>query len=119
MENKVKTISNSFQGLGAMFQIQRGLSKAQAIPVIGLAFSFVKGALSIAQIIVGIAATILLGTLANVFNSEYLAKKCFVALLHVGLGAVSLGYSLANICTFTVAGYRIENLTEKLAAKNA
>lgn len=111
---------NIFSSLGSTFEAQRRLSSAQAIPVLGVAVSVVKGVLSLVQIIAGIAGTILFGSLAFgalLTSNERMRSfsDCMVnyagqSILHAGLGILSFIYSGVNIATLGLAAYRFEKL---------
>jgi hypothetical protein len=97
--------------LTGMFHLQRSLSEAQAIPVFGpIIVSPVKAVVSLAQMIMGLASFILLGSATLVFQKKCLLDKSITALGQVGLGLIGITYSLSNIITLGYAGYFFESL---------
>lgn len=98
-------------GIIAMVYIQRNLSQAQATPIVGpLVVSPVKGVVSLAQIIVGIAGTILFGTLALLSWNDTMFKYAAKSLGHVGIGFTGFVYSISNFISLGLVGYRIERM---------
>jgi len=107
-----------FESAGQMLEVQRQLSKAQAFPVAGpIIASPVKAVISLAEIVGGLASTIIFGVLATLFLMVFAETPCGFcvemacdSLAHLGLGILSFGYSVANMCTLGLVGYRIEYL---------
>lgn len=93
-----------------MWEVQRGLSRAQAIPLIGpLVVSPLKAAVSLVQFVVGFFFSVICGSLCVMgVLSERLATSTFTALKHTGLGFIGLGYSLMNIFTLGILSMKVE-----------
>jgi hypothetical protein len=97
---------------------QRTLSKAQAIPVVGfLLASPVKALFSTLEFIVGIAATIFFGTGAVLILNDKLAGYAWKALQHAGLGLTGICYSIGNVLSLGLLGYRIESIVAQIPEK--
>ena len=92
------------------YSVQRSLSTGQAIPVVGpLVVSPIKAVFSVAQLIAGIAGSILFGTLAIVSNfTRPLDEIAFKSLQHAGLGLIGLMYSVSNMLSLGIVAYRFE-----------
>lgn len=103
----------SIQTWEAGWSVQRSLSKAQATPIVGpLLVSPIKALVSVAELIVGIAGSILFGTLAVLTFNDYLGGKAVESLGHAGLGLLSLMYSISNILSLGLVGYRFEVISQ-------
>ena len=96
--------------------LQRSLSIAQAVPVIGpILVSPVKALVSTAEIIMGIAQTTLCGTgflvclTLKVPGSVFFGEQSLIGAYHMLSGTGSLAYSLANFLTFGMTGIFIES----------
>lgn len=97
--------------ISGSWEIQRSLSKLQAIPVIGSTLvSPVKAVVSLAETVAGIAGAIIFGTLAVVTSSPYCAEKCIKSVAHIGLGLLGFMYSVSNFISLGIVGYTVENL---------
>ncbi len=92
-----------------IIDVQRKLSISQTIPLAGfLIISPIKLVVSILQMIIGLAAAILLGVLATLVCSGSLAEKSFISLIYVGVGALSFAYAIANLISMGGLGYLLE-----------
>lgn len=88
-----------------MWDVQREMSRAQTISVIGPLFvSPVKAMVSVAQIVGGLAMTILLGSAAVITRDYWFVLKSVESMAHVAEGAFGFSYAMINLCTFGVAG---------------
>ncbi len=96
--------------------VQRSLSTAQAIPVFGIAVSPVKAAVSIVQIIVGLAGTIIFGVGVLLTNREAFGFGTVISFGISLAGATSLVYSIGNILTLGILGYKLEKERDKSTA---
>lgn len=100
--------------VSTMFQVQRTLSKAQAIPLVGpVVFSPVKAVVSLAQIIAGVAGTILFGTVGFFTDSPSILKPLGHSIGHMGMGLTSFVYSGINMATLGLFGISMEGLFSK------
>ena len=109
-----KDIKEIIMTLPAMFNVQRALSKAQALLIIGpICVSPVKAIVSLAQTIAGIAGTILCGAGLFLTRSEMFGKPLANSVGHIGLGMVSLLYSGVNMCTLGLFGLSVESFAYK------
>ncbi|MEI8364859.1 MAG: hypothetical protein WCF65_00415 [Parachlamydiaceae bacterium] len=110
---------NFSQGLNG---VQRGLSVAQAVPVVGpIAFSPCKAILSVAQLVTGLAKTIFFGTFALsslVFKlpkiTVWCGERTSEGVRGVFNGTCSLIYSSANLLTLGIVGFTCEGLWYQL-----
>ena len=98
----------------SMLEVQRFLSKGQAVPILGLPVSAIKSAVSVTEIIAGFAGTIIFGSGAVLSGcNEKAAELAFKSAGHIALGSASLAYSIGNIVTLTAVGYCIEGKDEE------
>ena len=101
-------------GISASWEVQRALSSAQATPIVGpLLVSPVKAVFSTAQLVAGVAGTILFGTLALLTFHPDLASLATKSIAHVGMGALGLMYSVSNFISLGIVSYRLENLADR------
>jgi hypothetical protein len=89
--------------------VQRKLSILQTIPLVGfLVISPIKLVVSILQMVIGLAAAILLSVSATLVCSENLAEKSFISLIYVGVGVLSFLYALATLASLGGLGCLFE-----------
>lgn len=106
---------DGLKGPGIMLDVQKGLSKAQAVPVVGpLIGSPVKALVSLIELVVGFIFAVVLGIVSvlgcccsNNFANEA-GKGAFTAGTHALLGLWGIGYSAANFLTLGILGFVIE-----------
>lgn len=79
--------------------IQQPLSDAQARPVIGLAVSVIKLAISLIQMVGGLIASIITSPLLCTDNNSKPFNYAMAALLHAGFGMYETYNALGNIFT--------------------
>ncbi|MCH9626503.1 MAG: hypothetical protein S4CHLAM2_01250 [Chlamydiales bacterium] len=102
-----------------MWDMQRGMSRFQAIPVVGALFvSPVKAVISLVQAVVGFLFAVVLGTVAIVCKNEWASEKAWIALKHTGLGLASLAYSLGNMISLGALGFTVERSCNPSSASN-
>ncbi len=95
---------------GFLTSIQCFLSESQAIPLIGPLFvSPFKAALSLIQIIAGVAFALISATFGSLFGSPAAMKFAATSKLHVGLGILSLCYSLVNMLSLGILGFYLQH----------
>ena len=95
---------------GFLVSIQCYLSESQAIPIIGPSLvSPFKAALSTVQIIVGLVFTLISATLGRLCRSPAAMKFAATSGLHVGLGILSLCYSLVNMLSLGILGFYLHH----------
>lgn len=101
----------SGKDLGSLtHQAQRTLSILQAAPFVGpFVFSPIKAVVSLAQMIMGVALTII-GAYLTVINPSWQSSKEVIesGVNHVFSGCLSMIYSLTNIATCGLAGLSFE-----------
>lgn len=105
------------RGPGIMWDIQRYLSKGQAIPLLGPALvSPLKAVVSLVELVVGFIFAVIFAILTaltlcltNKDLSNGLGKNAFTAATHSALGLVSFGYAVANMLSLGILGYILEN----------
>lgn len=90
-------------------RIQTTLSHAQAIPVIGLCVSPVKGLLAAIEAIVGLASTILFGTFALVTDHTQLWNLAGTSVLHLGNGTLHFGFACGNLLSLGLLSHQLRN----------
>jgi hypothetical protein len=100
-----------FSDIGPLFSLQRFLSTAQTIPLIGpVVFSPIKATVGVIEVIAGI----ILGSLSAVFGTLFLSEpllKCAVKSIEIaGHGAISTAYAVGNFFSFGILGWGLENL---------
>lgn len=102
-----------------MMSIQRDLSQSQSIPVVGpICISPIKAVVSIAQIIAGLAGTILFGPIAYFTHNNELALLSVHSFLYLGTGIIGLLYSVTNMLTLGILGLSIERKMEDRRTAN-
>jgi len=100
--------------IGAFNDIQEDLTKVQALPLIGMAFSPVKAVVSVAQVVSGVTASFFL-TCLGIFaaNRALLDFAEQVLIQNAREGISNLFYAIANLATFTIAGFCFESSRAK------
>jgi hypothetical protein len=94
-----------------MAEAQRDLSRSQAIPLVGPLFiSPIKAVVSVAQTIAAVAVIIFVGMLAIIFENKKAIEVTLIAMAHASLGQLSFCYSIANMWTLGLVGYKVEKL---------
>lgn len=109
-------MNGNFEGLGKcglkpMLNVQRGLSVSQAVPVVGPIFvSPIKFGVSAVQFGVGLPVTIVAGAASGICFGKCNAINNFAlySLGHAGMGGGSMAYSVANILSLGILGYKLE-----------
>ena len=92
-----------------MFHIQRRLSFAQAIPIVGpLIFSPMKAMVSTAQIIAGIAGSIIFSLGFCLTESPASREGLKNSGIHVMMRLTSLSYSAVNFFSYGIIGFTME-----------
>ncbi len=95
--------------LSGSWEIQRSLSRLQAIPVLGSTLvSPIKAVVSLAETVAGIAGAILFGTIAVITDDKDSVGRCVESLGHIGLGLLGFMYSVSNFFTLGAVGYTVE-----------
>lgn len=95
--------------LASMGNCQRAMSRAAAIPIVGPIFvSPVKGLVSLAQMVAGLAGAIFFGSLSVCLKNDWYVETGLVAIGHVGMGALGFVYSVSNIATLGLAPIQFE-----------
>ena len=114
-DHKVHIFEPGVFDLPIMYDCQRSLDKAQAMPVVGFIFvSPIKAIVSAVEFVIGFALTIIgaLGTLLHLcFTGKFsdsLSHFTWTAMKEAGLGLLGIAYSVCNILTLGILGYRIE-----------
>lgn len=98
-----------FETIPTLYETERSLSNAQALIVVGaLVVSPVKAVFSLALVVGGVALSILFAPLALVFRSDLLGRISLGGLVSAALGTVSFFYSLINLATLGLVGFKIE-----------
>lgn len=103
-------IQAEFASIKGAYDIQRTLSRAQATPIVGVAVSVVKSAVSLVEIIVGVAGTIFFSAMSFLTLDKEMASYAFKSMLHTGLGLSSFIYSGINMATLGFAGFALKKL---------
>lgn len=95
--------------LAPIYFLQRALSVSQAIPVVGIVPGLIKAALSVAELVAGVALTIFGMPLAACeFKLGYWMFKEGGS--HLELGLKALLYSGVNVVTLGFSGLIVETL---------
>jgi len=93
----------------AFNNVQNTLSRAQAMPLVGMLVSPIKALVSVAQIVSGIAASFFLTCIGvATVNPFVLCLAASFLKEDVGGGLKHLFYAAVNMATFTLAGFCIE-----------
>ena len=99
-----------FSDIGPLFSLQRFLSTAQTIPVIGLVASAAKATVGVIELVAGI----ILGSLSTFFGTLFLSEpllRCAVKSIEIaGHGAISTAYAVGNFVSLGILGWCLENL---------
>lgn len=91
------------------WEFQRCLSRAQAIPAVGfLLVSPVKALVSLVQLIVGIAGSILFGVLLAITLNPCIFRITMTSLGYSAMGLFDFLYSVSNFVSFGLVAYRVE-----------
>lgn len=99
-----------------MLTVQRGLSLGQAVPVVGpLIVSPVKFCVSAIQCGIALPVGIVAAVAAGVFccNCQPLTEFALASLVHAGMGGVGMTYSVVNILSLGILGFKLEGLDKK------
>jgi hypothetical protein len=100
--------------IGAFNDIQNVLSKAQAVPLLGMTISPVKAVVSLAQVITGITTSFFLTILGVVSSNKSLLDLAGLVLAeNAKAGLTNFFYSVANFTTFTIVGVYFESSRAK------
>ncbi len=95
--------------LEPMFEVQRGLSRFQAVPLLGpIVGSPIKALISTAQIVVAFVAMIFYSSLFSFTRSQTMFERTATSFGHLTMGAVGLAYSIMNLCTLGMGGLFLE-----------
>ena len=87
---------------------QNQLSNLQAIPVVGAFISVAKIAVSLVQLVIGVALTLFGGLITVVSKSSTYATVANLGLAHTGNALGGLFYSAVNIPTLGLVAYRFQ-----------
>ena len=100
--------------LSTLDKVQIFLDKQQAMPVISFAiFSPIKACLGITQVVYGLAKSLFWGIASSFSSERNLQYKCLRALHEAERGIFYFGFSMINIFTLGVFGYKWERDSEK------
>jgi len=93
-----------------MRRVQSKLSEFQAVPVVGpLIGSPIKATVSTVQAVAGLGAAIILAPVAAVTKNEKVIDYTCESFGQCGYGVMGLAYSIANIVTLGILGYKVEH----------
>ena len=97
-----------------MCDFQSRLSYMQAFPLLGpLIVSPIKAVISCAEIVAGVACTIIFGTISliSLFQLSWSRRGIIDGIGHVGLGSLGFIASVLNIATLGISGV-VYNMSE-------
>lgn len=96
--------------LTGMHRIQSGLSRFQAVPIIGpVVGSPIKALVSTAQLVIAVAGKIIFGGLSCCTNNTFVKETSIAASRHFSMGLGSLCYSVINVLSLGIIGYCYES----------
>lgn len=97
------------KALECTWEIQRNLSRFQAVPVVGpLIFSPLKAVVSLVQLVVGFVIAILALAIGMICCSDKSLEVGIKAFAQSGMGLLGLAYSIANMLTLGIVAFCIE-----------
>ena len=95
--------------LEPMWNVQRTLSRFQAVPLLGpVVGSPIKAMVSTAQIVAAFVAIIFWGSLFSITQSSSMFDRTATSLGHLTMGAAGLAYSIVNLFTLGLSGFILE-----------
>lgn len=101
-------------GLESAWETQRTLSTYQSYPIIGaIAVSPIKLIISTVQAVGGVALSIIFGTLAALTFNDTLAEWTLKAGGHAIMGLGGFMYSISNMISLGLVGWRFEGIGKK------
>ncbi len=113
--SSINYANNHEASVQGMLDFQRGMSKAQATPLVGFAIiSPIKAVVSLVQIAVGLVFAVICAIFSAFTGGcgtpcgKGFTKGACTSMAHAGLGMISLTYSIVNILSFGIASLVLE-----------